>query len=132
MTVDAERLLSAYLRNQASVTALVSDRVYTDLPSRATFPLVRLTLIGGQPVYSYPLFLDEAAIQIDCYGGPKVQARLLVDTVRQLLASPEFVGVHDLGVVTSVRFGSLHYLPDDAFEPPKPRYIAEASIFSRP
>lgn len=132
MTVDAERLLSAYLRGQASVTALVGDRVYTDLPSRATFPLVRLTLTGGQPVYSYPLFLDEAAIQIDCYGGPKVQARLLADTVRSLMASSDFTGVHDLGVVTSVRFGSLHYLPDDAFEPPKPRYIAEASIFSRP
>lgn len=132
MTVDAERLVSAYLRDQTTVTAVVGDRVYTDLPARATFPLVRLTLTGGAPVYSRPLFLDEAYIQIDCYGGPKVQARLIVDTVRGLLASPEFQGVHPLGVVTSVRFGDLRYLPDDAYEPPKPRYIAEASIFTRP
>lgn len=132
MTVDAERLVSAHLRADPTVTALVGDRVYTDLPARAVFPLVRLTLIGGAPVYSEPLFFDEAYLQIDCYGGPKVQARLIADTVRHLLAGSAFRGVHPLGVVTSVRFGDLRYLPDDAFEPPKPRYIAEASIFTRP
>lgn len=132
MTVDAERLTSAYLRADPDMAAIVGDRIYTELPSRAVFPLVKITLIGGEPVYSHPLFLDEAFIQFDCYGGPKVQARLIVDTLRDLLASGEFQSVHDMGVVTSVRFGSLHYLPDDSFEPPKPRFICEASIYTRP
>jgi hypothetical protein len=132
VTVDAERLTSAYLRAHPLMQAIVGDRIYTELPSRAAFPLVKITLIGGEPVFSYPLYLDEAFLQFDCYGGPKVQARLLVDTVRELLAQAEFQSVHELGVVNSVRFGSLHYLPDDSFEPPKPRFIAEASLFTRP
>lgn len=132
MTVDCERLISAYLRADATIVGLVADRVYTDLPSRATFPLIRITLIGGAPVYSRPLFLDEAYIQIDAYGGPKVQARLIVDTVRELLAADAFNGVHAGGVVTGVRFGQLAYVPDDLYDPPKPRYVAEASVYTRP
>lgn len=132
MTVDAERLVSVFLRNQTAVTDLVGDRVYTDLPSRPVFPLVRLTLIGGSPVYSRPLFLDEAVIQIDSYGGPKVQARLIVDTIRDLMAADSFSGIHPHGLVCSVRFGELAYVPDDLFEPPKPRYVAQATLFTRP
>ena len=133
MTVDAERLVSAYLRADATITGLVADRVYTDLPSRATFPLIRVTLIGGAPIYSRPLFLDEAHLQLDAYGGPKVQARLIVDTVRSLLAADAFNGVHAGGaVVTGVTFGQLAYVPDDLYDPPKPRYVAEASVFTRP
>lgn len=132
MTVDAERLLSAFLRGQPEITALVADRVYTDLPSRATFPLIRLTLIGGQPLYSLPLHIDEAFIQLDCYGGPKVQARLIADTVRSLMAEEAFRSRHDQGVVVNVEFGQLAYIPDDTFDPPKPRYVVEVSLLTHP
>lgn len=132
MSVDVERLLSGFLRGRTEVTDIVSDRVYTELPSRATFPLVRLTLIGGRPVMSVPLWLDEAYIQIDAYGGPKVQARLLVDTIRSLLATETFRRNHDLGVVTDCQFGELRYLPDDTFDPPKPRFVADVSIYAHP
>lgn len=132
MTVDAERLLSAFLRSRSEITALVEDRVYTDLPSRPVFPLVRIQLIGGAPRFSLPLYLDDAVLQIDCYGGPKVQARQLVDTVRALAASSFFRTVHAEGVVSNVDFGGLQYLPDVEFDPPKPRYVAELTITSHP
>jgi hypothetical protein len=132
LAVDVERLISTWLRAQPEITALVSDRVYTELPSRAVTPLLRLTQISGAPVGSRPLWLDESFIQFDAYGGPKVLARQLVDTTRALLASPQFIGSHPTGVVTCVEWMELTYLPDDAYEPAKPRYLASASIYTHP
>lgn len=130
MTVDVERLLSAFLRAQPAMTALVDDRVVTEVPNRAVFPFLRLTQIAGSPVYSRPLWFDEALIQLDSFGGPKVIARQIIDVARDAMATT-FLGTHDgVGVVTSVRFGDLSYLPDDLFDPPKPRYVALASIYT--
>jgi hypothetical protein len=130
--VDVERLVSAWLRNRSDIQAIVADRVYTEIPNRAVFPFLRIVQIAGTPVYSNPLYLDESYLQFDAYGGPKVQARELIDTTRQALAD-EFVGLHPgIGVVTSVRLGDLSYLPDDGYAPPKPRYLAMASIYTHP
>lgn len=133
MTVDVERLLSAWLRDQPEVAAIVDDRVYTVVPNRTVFPFLRLTQIAGAPVFSRPLYLDEAYLQIDAYGGPKALARQLVDVTRQLMTD-RFVGGHPgVGVVTSVRWGDLSYIPDDAYVPgPQPRFLAMASIFTHP
>lgn len=132
MVVDTERLVADWLRARTDITALVEDRVYTVLPNRATFPLLRLTQIAGSPVFSHPLYLDEAYIQIDAYGGPKALARQIVDTTRQALAD-ELVGDHPgVGVVTCVRFGDLSYIPDEGYEPVQPRFIAMASIYTHP
>ena len=132
MTVDVERLLSNWLRARPDITALVADQVHTVVPNRATFPYLKITQVGGTPVFSRPLYLDEAYIQLDAYGGPKVLARQIIDTVRAALAE-EFLGSHPgVGVVTSVRFGDLSYLPDDAYIPAQPRFIATASIYSHP
>ena len=132
MTVDFERLMSNWLRTQPAVTDIVADRVVTVVPNRAVFPFLKLTQIAGTPVYSRPLFLDEAYIQIDAYGGPKVLARQLIDVTRDLLAT-EFLGSHPgVGVVTSVRFGDLSYIPDDVYMPPQPRFIGMASVYTHP
>lgn len=136
MTVDVERLLSTFLRAQDEIQDLVEGRVYTDLPRQATFPLIRLTLIGGAPVFSRPLYLDESYVQIDCYGGPKVLARQIADTVRGLMAA-KFIGAHHdedtlIGVISDVRFGAMQYAPDDVFDPPKPRYIVDTHVYSHP
>lgn len=131
MTVDAERLVSRWLRERTDITTIVGDRVYTVIPNRVVFPFLRITQIAGSPVFSRPLYLDESYIQIDAYGGPKVLARELVDTTRQALAD-EFVGLHPEGSVTCVTFGPLSYIPDDAYEPPQPRFIAMASIYTHP
>lgn len=133
MTVDVEKLLSQWLRDRPDIQAIVADRVVTVVPNRAVFPFLKVTQIAGTPVYSRPLYLDEAYIQIDAYGGAKSLARLLIDTTRQALAD-DLVGNHPpAGVVTSVRFGDLSYIPDDAYVPgPQPRFIAMASIFTHP
>lgn len=131
MTVDAERLLSGWLREQPAVTDIVGSRIYTTFPRGAEFPMLRLTQIGGAPVYSTPLFLDEAVIQLDCYGGPKLVARSLMDAAR-LTMSTGLRGKHDMGVVTDVRWHFARYLPDDTLDPPQPRWITEVSVFTRP
>lgn len=132
MTVDVERLVSAWLRSRPEVTAIVDDRVVTETPVHAVFPFLKITLIGGAPVFSMPLYLDEAYIQFDAFGGPKVLARALIDVTRAALAA-DFLGDHPgVGVVSSVRFGDLAYIPDDSWTPPKPRYAATASIFTHP
>lgn len=132
MTVDVERLLSAWLRARPDMTDLVADRVHTVMPNRAVFPFLKITQVAGTPVFSRPLYLDESYIQLDAYGGPKVLARQIIDTARAAMAE-EFLGSHPgVGVVTSVRFGDLSYLPDDIYEPAQPRYIATASIYTHP
>ncbi len=133
LAVDTERLLSAWLRAQPEIQAIVADRVYTELPTHVVTPALRLTLIGGAPVYSWPLWLDESYVQFDAYGGPKVLARQLIDTTRALLSSPAFQTVHTgAGVVTCVEWLELTYLPDDGYEPAKPRYVASASVYTHP
>lgn len=129
--VDVERLLSAWLRSRDEVTDLVDDRVYTELPERKEWPLVRLTLIGGSPPSEHPLWLDAPVIQFDCYGGPKVMARLIASTIRELL-DRELAGTHDEGVVTGVRFGELSYVPDTSLNPPQPRYTFDVVTFVHP
>jgi Protein of unknown function (DUF3168) len=130
--VDVERLMSAWLRARPEITAIVDDRVVTETPNRVVFPFLRISQIGGAPTWSQPLWLDEAVIQLDAFGGPKVQARALIDAARAAL-SEDFLGSHaGVGVVTCVTFGDLSYIPDDLWEPPKPRYAATASIYTHP
>jgi Protein of unknown function (DUF3168) len=132
LMVDVERLASSWLRARPEVAAIVADRVVTEIPHHAVFPMLRVWLIGGAPVWSRPLWLDQAVIQVDAFGGPKVQARQLMDVTRDAFADA-FLGDHPgAGVVTSVNFGDLSYLPDDTWEPPKPRYAATVSIFIHP
>lgn len=131
--VDVEALVSQYLRAQSEVTAYVGQRVYTVMPDDKTFPLVRLTRIGGAPKMSRPLHVDSAHLQIDVFGGPKATALDTVNAIREELAKlVDEDPVQPLGVVCGVRFGPLAYLPDEAFEPPKPRYALDVTVTVRP
>lgn len=130
MIPDIERELSAYLRADGAVAALVDDRVYTIVPAGPTFPLVRLTRIGGAPARPHLLYHDVAEIQLDCYADRKAEAQTLAETVREALAA--MPGVHGTAVVTAVRFGRLQYLPDGTFDPARPRYIADVTIHHHP
>lgn len=131
-TVDVERLMSAWLRDQVDVTDLVDDRVYTELPASKTWPLVRLTLIDESAVFDVPLYLTSSVVQIDIYGGAKITAREIADTVRSLLAH-SFIGTHDLlGVVTGVKFTSMAYDPDESLNPARPRYRFDVTVWAHP
>ena len=131
-TVDVERLMSSFLRGETDITDLVGDRVYTELPATKTWPLVRLTLIDESAVFDRPLYLTSSVIQIDAYGGAKVTAREIADTIRSLLAH-SFNGTHDfLGVVTGVSFTSMAYDPDESFQPARPRYRFDVTVWAHP
>lgn len=129
-TVDVERLMSEWLRDQPEIEALVDDRVYTVIPKDPEFPLIRLTLIDERTVFPRPRYLTSSLIQLDCYGGPKVVARAVADAVCDLL-SAIFVGSHDAGVVTAVET-SMRYLPDGSYDPAKPRYPVDVTVHSHP
>lgn len=128
---DVEQLLSAFLRDQPEVAAIVGERVYTTLPAAKEYPLVRLTRFGGSPSFSRPLWLDNAQVQFDCYGGPKKLANTLAETVRAAMAT-RLPGSHDDGYVSRVTFGALSYQPDDTLEPAHPRFIFTCAITAHP
>ena len=131
--VDVEALVSQYLRSQSEVTAYVAQRVYTALPETKTFPLVRLTRIGGAPKMSRPMHVDSAHLQIDVFGGSKATALDTMDAIREELAKVvDEDPVQALGGVCGVRFGPLAYLPDASFEPAKPRYTLDVTVTVRP
>lgn len=128
---DIEQLLSAFLRDQAEVTALVGQRVYTALPTSTTFPAVRLTRFGGAPVRQRPVHLDAADIQLDAFGGPKATALEIAETCRAVIWH-RLPGEHAEGIVTGVDLGALAYSPDDTYTPAKPRYLFTATVYAHP
>jgi Protein of unknown function (DUF3168) len=128
---DVEQLVSAYLRSKPRITALVQDRVYTVFPAQAgSGPLLLVQRIGGDPPFSQPLVLDVAQLQIDAYGGPKKTAHDLAATARAVLTELEGQ-VRPEGVVASVRFASLRFLPDETFNPHRPRYLFDVAVAVR-
>jgi len=128
---DAEQLVSAYLRANARIAALVQDRVYTVFPQDAgPAPLLLVQRVGGEPPFSQPLVLDIAQLQVDAYGGPKKAAYTLSATARAVLTELEGQARPE-GVVPSVRFGSSSYLADETFTPPRPRFIFDVAVAVR-
>ena len=128
---DVERLVASFLRENARIAGLVSDRVYTVFPSQAgNEPLLLVQRIGGEPPLSIPLVVDTALIQLDAYGGPKAAALELFATTRAVLTELEDV-TRPEGVVSAVRFGALRWLPDETFSSPRPRYVGDVAITVR-
>ena len=128
---DTEALVSAYLRAAPELAALVGERVYTAVPAKVgAAPFLLVQRIGGTPLFSRPLVLDEAELQLDAWGGTKRDALTLMETARQLLVL--MPGQHALGVVSAVGFGALRWQPDGTYEPPRPRYVADMSVWVKP
>lgn len=128
---DAERLLSLFLRQDDDISTSVGDRVYTVLPAEPTWPLIRLQRWGGSPVIQRPLVLDSVQIQIDVWGDRKKQAQDIAQLVRAVLSDRLPWGNSTEGWLTFARLGNLRYLPDDSFDPPRPRYVIDLEAFVR-
>jgi hypothetical protein len=88
---------------------------------------VRITRIGGSPVASRPLWLDQAILQVDVWGGPKATAQDIAQAVRAQMAD-SLQGKHSLGCVTAVEFGEFQWLPDASYDPAKPRYSFDVVV----
>ncbi|RTL08423.1 MAG: DUF3168 domain-containing protein [Acidimicrobiia bacterium] len=127
---DAERLVATWLRDQDAVAAIFDDRVYTEIPTSPVWPLARLVRIGGNPTDRLAR-LDSPLLQIDVWGGPKATAYAGIATILAHLASG-LVGTHDLGTVTAVEVGGPSWLPDDTYQPARPRYSADVRLWVHP
>lgn len=134
---SCEQVLSYYLRQNTSVNALVGDHVYTTTPKHPgeKTPMVILHRIGGSPRSTRPLWVDQAILQLDCYAGSKFDTETLAHTVRNAVCEdfPGYqTGSGTDAVITDVSAGALIYLPDEAFTPPKPRYLVDVTVTLHP
>lgn len=125
---DAERLVTTYLRNVPAISAYVGSRVTTELPSAPVYPAVTVARVGGVP--SLAGYLDEATLDIACWGTTKVQAEELARTVEAAMLI--IVGTYALGVVTDSRqMGiGLRWDVDEATD--RPRYLMTWSLYVHP
>lgn len=132
---NMEALVSAFLRNQPEVADLVEDRVFTALPKPSPgvtiYPCVRVTQLLDVPAGA-PLWAVAFSVQVEAFGGSKGEAWRIASTCRAAIDS-RIVGTHDgLGVVNGSDPGSLIDLPDEDFEPAKPRWLFTSTIYARP
>lgn len=127
LLADAELLAVNVLRADSDLDALIDGRVYTAIPADPTFPLVRVTRIGGIPVIRQ--HLDVARLQVDVWGSSKYQARLAAAATQAVLHKA--VGAHAEGVVTGVDDDlSLSWQPDA--ETNQPRYVFGVALYIHP
>lgn len=131
---NAEALLSQFFRHDAMILATsLADNTYTELPKKypGPYPVCRITRVGGATEDALAL-MDDPLLQVDVWGGPKTEAHKIAQTMRVRLARRlPYRG--DAGCLMAVlRFGGLRYLPDETFDPAKPRYLFDVTIRTRP
>ena len=133
--VDVEQLLTNFLRTQTEVTDVVADRVYTDLPHERVYPMVLIQRIGGAHLINRPLWLDEALVQFDVYGGTHKQAFALMSACLSALAE-RGIKAHPEGCVTGVTSDSIAYNPEPDFVDDvghtRPRFTTTVSVLTHP
>jgi hypothetical protein len=128
----AEKVVTDHLRAAPEVVALVSAgggvRVGTELYAGSS-PAVWVTLVTGEERFRNHLIAPQ--FDVRSYGGSKLDAELLARTVHAVMH--DMPGSHAEGVVTDVSTLILpSWLPDDGFEPPRPRYVASYSVTMHP
>ena len=125
---DAERIVSAFLREQPRMQALVGDRIYTAFPAKAgSGALLLIQRVGGLPPLSVPFVVDSAELQLDAYGGPKAAAHELARTAQAELVALQGQ-VRPEGVVSAIALGVMSWQPDEAYDPPRPRYLVDVTV----
>jgi len=133
MSIDVEALVATFLRGQTSVTALVTDRVYTDMPHKRDWPLVLVNRTGGGSLYKD--WLESAEIQVSAYGGTHKAAYNLAQACMSSMAAA-MVGPHAEGVVTKVKADGIAYDPDpdsaDQQGHARPRFTVSATVTAHP
>ena len=70
-------------------------------------------------------------IQTEAYGGTKAQAHELARTLEGVLHA-RAIGVQDLAVIVGVDGGAMIDLPDEEYEPARPRFLFTSTITAHP
>lgn len=117
--VDITKLTIAHLRDQESVTDIVSRRLVVSTPKDISTPWVRvvkLDALSTDPADHLTDFL----LQLDAYAGESgghPEAVRLGRAVRAALGN--MPGVHDGAVVTGVQIRGDNESPDTDLKPPR-------------
>jgi len=134
MSIDVEALIATFLRGQPNVTAIVADRVYTDIPHHPEYPLVLITRTGGGSLYKD--WLEAADVEINAFGGPHKLAYSLASACISAMTSAMAGVTHTEGVVTKVKAGSIAYNPDpevaDTQGHSRPRFTVSVVVTAHP
>lgn len=132
---NMEKIVSGWLRTVPELEDLVDDRVYTATPAKPDFPLIRVLQIIDIKVTRQPLWIVAYQIQVEAFGGGKAMA-LLVATTAAAALDQRLAGVIEVdseaAVVTGVDVGGLMDLPDEDYEPARPRFLFTSTITAHP
>lgn len=134
VAVDVEQMLTRFLRSRTEITALVADRVYTDLPNsdNRTYPLIIVNRVGGG--FLYKRWLESAEMSVACYGTTHKSAQDLAGTVISIVDM--LAGSQPEGVVTKVSVTSTAYVPEpesaDSSGHARPRFTVSLTVITHP
>jgi hypothetical protein len=105
---DIIRPSITFLRTLDPVTALVADRVGTDLPAQEAWPAVRLDPAGG--VAPIEFRLDQPRIQVQCFALTDLQAAQVARTVRAGFVAMNGLYVPGVLCVTDVTTSGISFV----------------------
>jgi hypothetical protein len=89
MSGDANSILRTWLAAQASLTAVVSTRIYCPrLPEKATLPALAFFVRGGSSTPYIPPLVDPS-FQFDCWGSSPIEARSVYTALYDVLQGQE-------------------------------------------
>jgi hypothetical protein len=129
---NVELLLSQFWRQDTIVASVFADNVYTELPAgyAGPWPAARITRVGGNA--DRLGVIDRPLIQVDVWGGPKALALEAADALRAAISQRLPWTLTGKGTLALNRLGTPRYVPDDTFDPSRPRYIFDATFITRP
>lgn len=101
------------------------------MPSKPTRPNLVVSRVGGSPVVKWAV--DQPRLQVDVWGVSKVQARdTAASALSALYVMPGQAGAAEGAFVSDVDVTvGLLWQPDDAQNPPIPRYLFEIAVTLR-
>lgn len=94
---DTARAISYLLRQEDEVVALVVDRVWTIIPGGAdpdtspTFPLVRVTRLGGRTTTDPAYWAEESLLTVEAWASTRLVAWAVAETCRAVIVQ-RFIG----------------------------------------
>lgn len=125
---DSQVIAVQHLIGVSEIAAIVSTRVYRDLPQNPTYPLLRVFRIGGSPALQRRL--DAASLQLEAWANTISDASGLARKAQAAMWELQST-VTPYGVVADVRDTlGLQYLPDPVTN--KSRFIWGHELRARP
>lgn len=127
MLPSMEVVTVAYLRDVVEGTDYEDAPIATQVPRNLEQVFLRVTDIGGSQI-TVPARLYDTTVQIDAYGGPGREGESQADELSRIVREAMPAMRSEDCVITRVTTSSLGRLPDEGFEPARPRFIVQATI----